>query len=75
MCIRDRPSTVGKLPRTKQRLRTARKAMRISQRTSTEKNKPKLPRPMHCLLYTSYASWDQNVVRQFGPYLSWAQDI
>ena len=22
-----------------------------------------------------YASWVQNVVRQFGPYLSWAQDI
>jgi hypothetical protein len=21
-----------------------------------------------------YASWVQNVVRQFGPYLSWAQD-
>ena len=22
-----------------------------------------------------YASWVQNVVRQFGPYLSWAKDI
>ena len=22
-----------------------------------------------------YASWVQNVARQFGPYLSWAQDI
>ncbi len=22
-----------------------------------------------------YASWVQNVVRQFGPYLSWAQEI
>ena len=22
-----------------------------------------------------YVSWVQNVVRQFGPYLSWAQDI
>ena len=22
-----------------------------------------------------HASWVQNVVRQFGPYLSWAQDI
>ena len=22
-----------------------------------------------------YASWVQNVVRQFGPYLPWAQDI
>ena len=22
-----------------------------------------------------YAGWVQNVVRQFGPYLSWAQDI
>ena len=22
-----------------------------------------------------YASWVQNVVRQFGPYLSWAQEV
>ena len=29
----------------------------------------------YCKEESFNASWVQNVVRQFGPYLSWAQDI